>query len=79
MKLPDKVYNILKYVCLIALPACAWLYSQLSTVWNLPYGQQVSQTISMIATFLGVLIGVSTYQYNKIKDSFTHEDELETK
>lgn len=68
MQLPNKIYNILKYICLIALPACSWLYSQLSTVWNLPYGQQIPQTISMVATFLGILIGVSTYKYNKIQN-----------
>lgn len=65
MKLDDKVYNILKYICQIALPAIGGLYFTLSQICNLPYGEQVVGTISAITTCLGILLGISTYQYNK--------------
>lgn len=65
MKLPDKVYDVLKWVCLIAFPAIATLYGQLAEIWGLPFGEQIPQTIGYIAVFIGILIGVSTYNHNK--------------
>ena len=65
MKLPDKLYDILKWVCLIVLPAVAVLYATLGNTWGLPYVDQICITINAIATFIGVIIGVSTLNYNK--------------
>lgn len=59
MKLPDKVYDILKWICLIVLPACGTLYFALSGIWGFPYGEQIVGTLTAIDTFLGALIGVS--------------------
>ena len=61
----DKVYDILKWLCLIALPALSVLYSALAGVWGWGYTEQVTTTISAIALFIGALIGVSTSSYNK--------------
>ena len=63
--LSDKMYEILKWLTICFLPASAVFYSVISEVWHLPFGKEVSQTINAICTFLGVLIGVSTVQYNK--------------
>lgn len=65
MKLPDNVYNILKYLAQIVLPALATLYLALAGIWNLPFGEQVSGTIMAIDTFLGVLLGIASANYNK--------------
>jgi hypothetical protein len=67
MKMSNKVYNILKYVAQIGLPALATLYFALSGIWGLPFGEQIVGTITAIDTFLGVLLGLSTFQYNKEK------------
>lgn len=65
MKLPDKVYNVLKWLCLIFMPALAYGYSALSKIWGLPYGSEVAETINIIACVIGICIGVSTLNYNK--------------
>lgn len=65
MKLSNKVYDILKYVTTIVLPALGTLYFTLSTIWAFPYGEQIVGTITAIDTCLGVLIGISTSKYNK--------------
>ena len=65
----NKVYNILKWIAMIALPACATLYLGLSNVWGLPYGEEVSTTITLINTFLGTVLMISTNQYNKRVDT----------
>lgn len=63
MKFPDKVYDVLKWITLIALPACGTLYFALSGIWGFPYGEQIVGTITAITTFLGCLIGISTINY----------------
>lgn len=68
MQFDNKVYNVLKYICQIALPALGGLYFALSQIWQLPYGEQVVGTISAITACLGILLGISTYQYNKGSD-----------
>jgi hypothetical protein len=65
MKLPDKVYNILKWLCLIALPACSVLYFALAKIWNLPFESEIPATINAIAVFIGSLIGISQLSINK--------------
>jgi hypothetical protein len=65
MKLPDKMYNVLKWLTMIVLPALATLYFALSGIWGFPYGEQVVGTITALVTFFGVVLGVSTAQYNK--------------
>ena len=66
-KLPDNLYNILKWLCLIVLPACALLYGTLGTIWNWPYVDEIGKTINAIALFVGTIIGISTINYNKSK------------
>ena len=68
MKLPNKVYDVLKWVALIALNAVGVLYSTIAAIWGLPYGEEVLKTCSAVALFIGALIGVSTVQYNKERE-----------
>jgi len=65
MKISDKLYNILKWVALIALPAFSWFYQLMANTWGLPYSSEVATTLSGVGTLIGILIGVSTLQYNK--------------
>lgn len=63
--LSNKVYDVLKWVALYLLPALGTLYFALAGIWAFPYGEEVVGTITAIDTFLGVLLGISTAQYNK--------------
>lgn len=65
MKLNNKVYDILKWIAQYLLPALGTLYFALAGIWGLPYGEQVVGTIIAVDTFIGVILGVSTIQYNK--------------
>lgn len=65
MILSNKLYDFLKWVAQIALPALGTLYFGLSQIWGLPYGEQIIGTIAVIDTFLGALLGVSTANYRK--------------
>lgn len=68
MKLPDNVYDALKWIAQYFLPACGTLYFALAGIWGFPYGEQIVGTITAIDTFIGVLLGISTIQYNKQKE-----------
>lgn len=65
MKMDNKVYDVLKYIAQIVLPAIATFYFALSKIWGLPYGEEIVGTISAIDVLLGALLGISTMQYNK--------------
>ena len=65
MKMSNKVYDVLKYVAQIGLPALATLYFAVAEIWGLPYSAEVIGTITALDTFLGVLLGITTAQYNK--------------
>ena len=68
MKLPDKVYNILKWVCLICLPAISVFYFAIAKIWNLPYESEIPATINAVAVLIGSLIGISQITINKEQD-----------
>jgi hypothetical protein len=63
----NKMYDILKWIALIVLPALGTLYFALSGIWGLPYGEQIVGTITAIDTFLGALLGISSTVYYEDK------------
>jgi len=65
MKLPDKVYDILKWITMIVLPALATAYVGLASIWGWPFADEVAKTTAVVCTLLGALLGISTAQYNK--------------
>ena len=67
MKLNDKIYDKLKWVTLICLPALGTAYVALSGVWGFPYAEEISKTVMAVCTLFGSLLGISTAEYNKTK------------
>lgn len=65
MTLPNKVYDILKWITMIVLPALATAYVGLAAIWSFPYADEVAKTTAVVCTLLGALLGISTAQYNK--------------
>ena len=63
--LPNKLYDILKWISLIALDAVGVCYKTLATIWGWPYGEQVLATCAAVSLLIGALIGISTAAYNK--------------
>ncbi len=63
--LPDSVYQVLKWLVVIVIPAAATLYVGLALVWGWPYADEIAKTASLICAFIGAIIGVSQIGYNK--------------
>ena len=65
MKMPDKLYDILKWVTMIVIPGLGTLCSALASIWGFPLGEQVVSTCAAVTTFLGVVLGISNINYKK--------------
>ena len=61
----NKLYDVLKWLALVAFDASGLAYEQLADVWNLPYGAEIMRTCTIISALLGTLIGVSSIKYAK--------------
>ena len=61
----NKLYDVLKWIAMVFMPAISTLYLALSSIWGFPYGDQIVGTIAAFNAFLGVCLGISSAQYNK--------------
>lgn len=70
MKIPNKIYDVLKWLVIIVFPAVGTLYAALSTVWGWPYSEEIVTSITAVDTFFGAVLCISTATYNKeVKDN----------
>ena len=65
----NKVYDFLKFLAQIVLPALATFWVSIAAIWNLPLGDEISRTIMAVDTLLGAILMISTIQYNKNDDT----------
>lgn len=63
----SKIYDILKWIASVVLPALSALYLGLSEIWGLPYGKEISATIMLLVAFLCTLLGISSIKYSRQK------------
>lgn len=61
----NKMYDVLKWITMVVLPASATLYNLLAGIWGLPLAEQIPDTIMGVVTFLGIVLGISSAQYKK--------------
>ena len=77
-KMSDKVYDVLKWIALILIPAIGTLYFALAGIWGFPYAEAIVGTLTAVDTFLGAILGISTSMYKKNQNEsmdFNEEDE----
>ena len=65
--LPNRVYDWMKWITVIALPAIATLLLAIDKIWNIAALTPVAATVMAVTTLLGTMLGVSTISYNKSK------------
>ena len=68
----NKVYDVLKFITTLVLPALGTLYFTLAGIWGFPYGEQIVGTITAVVTFLSIILKISSVNYKKAND----EEEL---
>ena len=77
MILPSKVFDVLKWVCMIALPAFTTFYGTVGIKLDWPMVEEVVIFLTGFTTLLGTLLGVSHVQYYKVSSMEMSEDETE--
>lgn len=65
MRIPNQIYDVLKWVVMIVLPALSTAYVGLAAIWQWPMADEVAKTCSVVCVLLGALLGISTAEYNK--------------
>lgn len=68
MQLNTRIYDSIKFIALIFLPALGALYFGVAQIWGLPNAQEVVGTITITDTFLGALLGLSSASYKRSND-----------
>ena len=65
----NKAYDILKWICTVALPALATLILAIGQIWNVStWTVPIGATVAAVATFMGALLGVSSLKYKQLSD-----------
>lgn len=65
MIMNNKVYDVLKWIVMIVIPALTTAYVGLAAIWGFPFAEEVAKTSAVICTLLGALLGISNAQYYK--------------
>ncbi len=73
MQLTNELYDKLKFLAQVILPALGTLYFALSGIWGFPYGEEIVGTITAVDAFLGALLGISSAQYYRDNPPDAHE------
>ena len=61
----NKVFDILKWIAIVALPALSTFFIALGPIIHWESASTVAQIITAVATLLGTLLGISAIQYKK--------------
>jgi hypothetical protein len=64
----EKVYDVLKWITMVALPAVTTLWLTLASIWNFPYAEPIGATLGAITVFLGALLGIGSVKYKLLTD-----------
>ena len=64
MKMQNKTYDFWKAIAQLWIPAISALYFGLAQIWGWPYGEEIVGSLACVDAFLGVVLGISTYNYN---------------
>lgn len=64
----NSMYDKLKWIAQILLPAIGTLYFAIAQIWGLPYAEQIVGTITALDAFLGAVLGISSMAYKETKE-----------
>lgn len=65
MILPQKAYEIIRWVVIIVIPALITLYGVIGNTLNIPYTEVVLTIAGAVDVFLGTIFGISKISYDK--------------
>lgn len=66
--LPDRVYDVIKWIVTVLLPAASVAYVGLAAIWGWPFADEVSRTVAVVYTLLCALMGISGATARQVED-----------
>jgi len=76
MKMSNKLYNALKWICITLIPALTTLWGTIGATLDIPYTQVVITIMAAVDTCLGTCLGISSYNYNKAQNTESEGDDI---
>lgn len=64
----NKLFDTLRFLQTVLLPAVGTLYFALADIWGLPYAPQVVGTITALTAFLGAFVEYKRQTYKGEED-----------
>lgn len=61
----NRVYDVLKWVTMVGLPALTALWLAIAQIWGLPFAEPIGATLAAVTTFLGAVLGISSLNYQR--------------
>lgn len=65
----NKIFDFLKWFCLIGLPALITLFGVIGQTVHIPYTQEILTIAIAVNTCLGTMLGISNIQYKAKGDN----------
>lgn len=65
MKLPDKVYIVMKWIMILAVPVCVFITGIIDAVGTGNINSIITAVIGGLGTLAGVIIKISDSEYRK--------------
>ena len=59
----EKLYQTLKWITTVLLPALTAAWLGLSKIWGFPFAEEIGATLAIITTFMGALLGIGSIRY----------------
>lgn len=59
----SKVFDALKWIATVGLPAITALWLTVGQIWSLPYVEPIGATLAAITTFICALLGIGSIRY----------------
>ena len=75
-KISNRVYDIGKWAVQVGFPAVIALYATMSSLWGWSMTEQIVGTAAAVATFVGVVLGVSSIKYVNEHAPYLKEEKL---
>ena len=76
MKMSNKVYDVMKKIVTIIIPAVIACYSTIAATLNLPYTEAIITIVAAVDTCLGTCLGISSYNYNKAQNVESEDEDI---
>lgn len=65
----SRVYDVLKWIVMVCLPAVTTLWLTLASIWQFPYAEPIGATLGAVTVFLGALLGIGNIKYKLTKEN----------